>query len=346
MSDQFVGVIGSGSFGTAVANLLAENGDVLMYARREEIVDEINSQNRSEGIPLNEKIRATNSIQELCEKCLLLFPTIPSSSFREVMKQCAPFLQPDHIMIHTTKGLDLLKEIDIKSEIKTDIDRDDICTMSRVIRDETVVIRVGCLSGPNLAGEINDGQPAAATIASQFDEVINQGRKAIRSHRFQVYGSHNLIGVEIAGVLKNAMAIAAGALSGMGYGENVKAFLITKGLSEMIRLAKKLGGDVDAFLGLAGIGDLVATCSSSHSRNFTVGFRLAKGESLQQILDTTTEVAEGVKTVLIANALADHYKIRVPIIHTLHEILYKGVTPQEGLKYLMLHPFDVDVDYL
>jgi glycerol-3-phosphate dehydrogenase (NAD(P)+) len=202
------------------------------------------------------------------------------------------------------------------------------------------------LAGPNLASEINEHQPAATVVASHFDEVINLGQKLLKSDRFGVFGNNDLIGVELCGVLKNIIAIAAGAISGLGYGENTKGLLVSRGLVEMIYLGKALGGNVEAFLGLAGVGDLVATCSSRLSRNFTLGYRLAQGESLQNILTSMEEVAEGVNTIKIAKKLADHYRVRTPITNTLYRVLFEDLSLEDGVQLLMKYPFIQDIDFL
>jgi len=338
-----VSVIGSGNFGITLANLLAENGPALLYTRRKETVDKIIDSREHKGYNIHTNVIPTTNPEQVANESDLLIPTVPSSNFREMVKEFSPFLRPDHMLIHATKGLD------IKQPHEGDLaplSRQNIRTMSQVIREESVVIRVGCLSGPNLAKEIASGNPAATVIASKFDEVINAGIIALKSHRFRVYGSHDILGAEMAGVLKNIIAIASGIITGMGYGENARALLITQGLSEMIRIGTSLGSDVKAFLGLAGLGDLIATASSKHSRNYTVGFRLAKGESLKEILDTTDEVAEGINTVRIVDALSRQYDIRTPISAILFRILFRNLGAREGLGILMDHPFNVDVDYI
>ena len=341
-----IGVIGSGSFGTALANLLAINNEVLLYTRRAEILDKILNEKENVGQKMRDMVKPTMDLQEVAESCDLLFPTVPSANFREMMQSISPFLRPDHIMIHATKGLDICPPEGKSASDKFPMTRENIRTMSEVIMEESVVIRVGCLAGPNLAGEIAAGQPAATVIASKFDEVIKEGRAALRSSRFQVYGNHDIIGVELSGVLKNAIAIGSGVLSGLGLGENARALLLTKGLGEMIRLGAALGSDTTAFFGLAGVGDLIATCTSKLSRNYNVGYRVAQGETLQEILDTVSEVAEGVNTIRIAKALGEHYDIRTPIINTLYDVLFKGLKPERAVALLMEHPFSVDVDFL
>ncbi len=341
-----VGVIGGGSFGTAVANLLAENNRVLLYARRQEVVDNFNVKRLNMRQKVHENITAISNLQEIAERCTLIFPMIPSANFASMLEDIAPSLRPDHILIHGTKGFniklgpgeDLLKAKQLR--------REQVQTISELIADRTVVVRIGCVSGPNLAAELAAHKPAGTVIASKFDEVIKTGIVALKSPRLQVFGSHDLIGVELSGVLKNVIAIASGALSGMDLGENARALLISKGLAELIRIGTTLGGDLQAFLGLAGIGDIIASASSSSSRNYTVGYRLSQGESLQQILDTSEEVAEGINTVRTAKLLADHYRVRVPIIQMLYRALFQDMPTREGLEYLMRYPFEQDVDFL
>ncbi len=340
-------VIGAGSFGTVVANLLAENGDVLIYSRRQDAIDSINKDKLNNGQQMHQNVRATNDLQEITESSYVLFPSVASDAFRPLMREMSPLLKPNHILIHCTKGFDIKLE-----EGQSLLDKDlklrpaDIYTMSKVILEETIVKRVGCMSGPNLAREIANMHPAATVIASKFDEVIREGENAIRSKRLQVYGNHDIFAVELAGVLKNSMALAAGALGGLGYGNNAMAFLITRGLGEIIRLATAMGAEKQAFLGLAGIGDLIATCTSPLSRNYTVGSRLAKGETLEQIISTSSEIAEGIKTVSISKKIADACDVRTPIIQQTYKVLFEGLKVEEALQMLMEYRWGSDADYM
>ena len=342
-SGKPVGVLGAGSFGTAIANILAEKNEVLLYSRSAEKIKEIAEKRISQGQSIDQRITPTSDLMYLANSCDIIFPIVPSSAFRDSIRQISPYLHPYHILIHGTKGLDLSGK-----KIKDNglpLTKEDIKTMSEVIREESVVVRVGCLAGPNLARELADQQPAATVVASAFDEVIQAGQKLLRTERFLVYGNRDLVGIELTGVLKNIIAIAAGALSGLGLGENAKGLLISRGILEMIHLGKHLGGNVQAFIGLAGIGDLVATCYSTLSRNFTVGYRLSKGESLAQITADMEEVAEGVNTVRIIKQLVEHEDIRAPITETLHKILFEGNKPDEALRNIMRLPFTEDIDF-
>jgi glycerol-3-phosphate dehydrogenase (NAD(P)+) len=218
--------------------------------------------------------------------------------------------------------------------------------MSEVILQETVVRRVGCLAGPNLAREIQEGYPTASVIASPYEELIEMGQKALNSDSFFVFGSHDMRGAELAGALKNIIALGTGMLDGREMGKNIQAMLITRGLREMIYMGKAMGSDSRAFLGTAGIGDLIATATSSKSRNYSVGFRLGQGENLKDILETMTEVAEGVRTLSIAKQLAEHYQVQVPIIKVLHKVVFEDFDIGRAIGYLMRYPFAPDVDFL
>jgi glycerol-3-phosphate dehydrogenase (NAD(P)+) len=341
-----VGVIGLGSFGTAVSNLLAKNNPVILFGRNVDQVEEIRESRISSGQVLDSGIELTNDVEYLSNKCDIIFPVVPSSGFRVMMVMLSPFLKPYHILIHGTKGFDITEEGGRISMEGKYLSRNQVRTMSEVIMEESVVVRIGCLAGPNLAQELAEGQPSATVVASRFNEVIHEGQRLLRSDLFQVYGSSDLIGVELSGVLKNIIAIASGAISGLGLGENSRGLLISRGMVEMIYLGRVLGGNTQSFIGLAGIGDLVTTCTSQLSRNFTVGYRLAMGESIEQIIGTMEETAEGINTVKVARSLAKYYKVRAPITEKLHDIMFDGLSPKTALQYLMKYPFNVDIDFL
>jgi len=310
------GVIGSGSFGTAVANILAENGKVLLYTRRQEVFDAIKIDRFNRKQKVHENVIPTLSLQDVCEQCKLLFPIVPSANFRTMMKEAAPFLQADHILIHGTKGLNVVLP---PNSGKNLMRGKYIKTMTDIILSESIVRRVGCLSGPNLSAELAQGQPAATVVASRFSEVIEAGKQALKTPRFRVYGASDVRGIELAGVLKNMIAIASGILHGLGWGENAKA---------MLR-----------------IGDLIATCLSDLSRNFKVGYRLTQGEEKDDILANMNEVAEGVKTVKIAKSLSNYYNLELPIVDALYNILYNKKSVKASIAELMQHDFDIDADF-
>jgi glycerol-3-phosphate dehydrogenase (NAD(P)+) len=263
-----------------------------------------------------------------------------------MMKTLAPFLKPYHILIHGTKGFDLKLPKGQTIDTVETLSRQEVRTMSEVIKEESVVVRVGCLAGPNLSKELSQKQPGATVVASPFHEVIQIGKRLLKNDRFNVYENPDLVGIELAGIIKNIIAIASGALSGLGYGENAKGLLVSRGAVEMVYLGRALGGHTKAFLGVAGIGDLVTTCNSPNSRNFTVGYRLAKGEKLTDILQDMEEVAEGVNTVKIAKKCADFYNVRALITETLYRVLFQDLSVQDALQYLMRYPLNVDIDFI
>ena len=346
LSDKPVGVIGAGNFGTVIANMLAQNRKVLLYARNPEDVHRINSTRQNRGYEVTEKVEAVSDFERIGKECEVIFPMVPSSHFREMMTKLAPHLHPYHTLIHGTKGFDITLPKGETIETVKKLDRKMVKTMSEVISEESVVVRIGCLAGPNLSKELALRQPAATVVASHFNEVIQTGKRLLKSDRFQVYENNDIVGVEIAGVLKNIIAIASGALSGLGFGDNAKGLLISRGAVEMVYLGRALGGDLKAFLGVAGIGDLVTTCNSPKSRNFTVGYRLAKGEKLQDIIEDMKEVAEGINTVRIAKMCADHYKVRALITDRLYKVLFEGHTVEEALDFLLRFPLNVDIDFV
>ena len=340
-----VGVIGAGSFGSAIANILARNTDVILYARNPQIL-KLNSENRMlNGVEMNPRISPTNDLKQVVENCDVLFPIVPSENFPALIDELSHLLKPYHILIHGTKGLIVSKK-GWEEDENVQITRDDVYTMSRLIREKTLAVRIGCLAGPNLAKELADNQPAATVVASHFDEVISEGQRLLRNDRFQVYGSKDLLGIELTGVLKNIIAIAAGALSGMGYGDNARSLLISRGMIEMIYLGQMLGANTQAFLGLAGIGDLVATCSSKLSRNFTVGERLGRGEKLAAIVDSMEETAEGINTINVIIRLMKEYHMRSPITESLHKVINDEMTIEEALRFLMKSPFNIDINFM
>ncbi|MFY0626973.1 MAG: NAD(P)-dependent glycerol-3-phosphate dehydrogenase [Reichenbachiella sp.] len=343
--DRVVGVIGAGSFGTAVANILAQKSDVLLFVRDKEKALLIKETRLSSNQTLEESIEVITDLAEVGKRCEVIFPVVPSANFRQMIKELAPYLRPYHVLIHGTKGLDL--NVDhLKKGSTTVLTRDHVKTMSEVIREETPVLRVGCLAGPNLAKEIADRQPAATVVASHFEEVIDIGQRLLKNDRFLVYGNNDLIGIELCGVLKNIIAIGAGVVSGSGFGENTRSLLISRGMVEMIHIGNALGGNTKAFLGLAGVGDLVATCTSKLSRNFTVGHRLSQGETIEEIMSSMEEVAEGINTINIIHQLADNYNIRVPITETLYKILQGKMTVKESHSYFMKFPFRTEIDFI
>lgn len=337
-----VGVVGSGSFGTAIANLVAKNAPVRIYSRSPEIVQNINESRKHLGVDIHPNVLVINDYKQLAEECSLIFPIVPSVAFRQMMTELGPYLKPSHVLIHGTKGFGAIPGLDEVDHLHPS----DVHTMSSVIMEESSVVRIGCLSGPNLAIEIMEGQPTATLIASHYTEVIKAGQRALKSDQFHVFGSDELLGAELAGALKNSIAIGSGLLTGAGLGKNIQAMLITRGLTEMVHLGQALGTTSRAFIGTAGIGDLIATATSDKSRNFSYGYQMAQGKSRQELKDSMPELAEGVRTIKITKLLSDHFGLRTPITEMLYAVVYKGFPLSKAINYLMNYPYSVDVDFI
>lgn len=340
-----VGVIGAGTFGTAMANLMALNTDVYVFTRQAELARKLSDERFRFGVELHPRVTVVNDIAMIAERCQLIFPIVPSDAFREMMRGVTEYLRPSHVLIHGTKGLDVtgVAERDISTR---GIDRKNVHTMTDVVRQESVVVRVGALTGPNLARELLDGQPSASVVASKFDEVQARAKAVLQSKQLHVFGTYDLLGAELAGVLKNVIALGSGILKGVGLGKNIQAMLITRGLVEMVHFGEALGSDKRAFFGTAGIGDLIATATSKKSRNFMFGYRIGSGESLEEVKATSQELAEGVRTLMITRNLARGMRLRVPITEMLYKIVFDGFPVSEAMDYLITYPYDVDVDFL
>lgn len=344
--EEYVGVVGGGKFGFALTNLMSQNTNVILYSRRSELVDSVNNHHEYKGIKLGENVRATTSVEEVCSKCAMILPVISSVHFRKVIHNMAPFLTPEHMLIHGTKGFDVLPG-ELEPGFKFEgFKRRDVKTMSEVIFDETDVIRVGALCGPNLSSEILQGLPTATVIASEFDEVIKAGRKALSGDRFFVFGSYDMRAAELTGALKNVIALASGLIGGKNLGKNSEAILIVRGLREMVLLGDLMGSSTKSFFGTAGIGDLIATATSDKSRNYSCGKRIALGEKIEDILADAEEVVEGIRSLHIAHYLVNKFEIHAPIIKTIYKIIFEHKDIEASIGDLMRLPMVTDVDFV
>lgn len=332
-----VAVLGSGSFGTTVAHVVAAAGrtDTVLWGRDQDVSREINEKHRNPKYfsdkPLADGLRATTDLEEAARGAPLIVVAVASSAFREVARKLGDFVTGDQVLLSATKGL----------EPRTHK------RMSEILKEETCAKKVGALSGPNIAREILDGQPAATVVASRFREAIELGANLLHGPRFRVYGNDDVVGVELAGALKNVVAIASGVSTGLGLGDNTRSLLITRGLAEIQRLGVKLGADPHTFSGLAGIGDLFTTCSSPHSRNHRVGAGLAKGKKLDQILEELGEVAEGVNTTRVCRELSQEHGVVMPIAEGVYKLLFEDLPPKAVLEDLMTRAqrYEIDFDY-
>ena len=319
-----VGVLGGGSWGTVLAHLAASNGNpVSLWVRDAAAADALNATRRNakylNELELHAGIQATTDLAGIGRDCGVILVVVPSHALRETMAHLGDHLDGSHVLIHAIKG----------------IEPDSFMRMSQILQAETCCKKIGVLSGPNLAKEVALGHPSATVIASGYQEVIAAGGEILRSKTFRVYGNPDVVGTEIGGSLKNILAIASGMAEGLGFGDNTKALLLTRGLAEIMRLGMGLGADPMTFSGLSGVGDLMATCFSPLSRNYQVGNRLAKGESLEAIQAAMRQVAEGVRTTRTVALYARTHGIYMPITEGIYRILYEGATPKEALSGLL-----------
>ena len=318
-----VGLLGGGSWGTTVASLTARNANTTIWARNEATVNEINASHTNSkylpGATLNKNLSASASIEETVKNADLLVMGIPSQSFRKVLEDAKPYIRPWIPIVSLSKGL----EIGSKKR------------MTEVVEEILPGHPVGVLTGPNLAKEIHNGQAAAAVIAMIDETIAKKLRSVFNSGLFRVYTNTDVIGCELGGALKNIMAIATGMGDGADAGDNTRAAIITRGLSELTRLGTAMGGRGRTFSGLAGMGDLVATCSSNKSRNRHVGFQLGKGKKLDEIIEEMSEVAEGVKTAKVVMELAQEHDVHMPISEEVYKVLYEGNTVEDAFRGLL-----------
>ena len=339
-SSRPVGVIGAGQFGVVIAQLLAEKGPVLLYTRSKERSELINSHQQILKQPIHPQIRAVCSLEEIAQSCRVIFPVVPAAAFPSLIEALSIHLHPSHILIHAIKGFCLRDES--LTQAKQSITKKDILTISQIIEEKTSVLRIGCISGPNISQEIAKKLPTATIIASRYKEVITEGQRLLRNNHFLVYGSLNLIGTELCGALKNVIAIAAGLIDSLQLGNNAKAVLISRGMVDIISIGKILGAAPESFLGIAGIGDIITSCFSPMSRNFTIGKLLAQNKSITEAIQEVDSTAEGVRTVEIIVKLAQHYKIRCLLAEILHKIMQQEMSIPEANQLLMRLPFSYD----
>ncbi|MGK0326285.1 MAG: glycerol-3-phosphate dehydrogenase (NAD(P)+) [Polaribacter sp.] len=318
-----VGLLGGGSWGTTVASLAAKNSPTIIWARNPETVNEINERHTNEkylpDAKLTTSLIASNSIKETVEEADVIVLGIPSQSMRKVLEEAKPYIRPWVPIINLAKGL----------EISTKM------RMTEIIEELMPGHPTGVLTGPNLAKEIHFGKAAAAVIAMVDDRIAKRLQPIFSSGLFRVYTNNDVIGCELGGALKNIYAIATGMGDGANAGDNTRAGIITRGLAELTRLGIAMGGKKSTFSGLAGMGDLVATCSSTKSRNHHVGFQIGQGKSLEQIINEMNEVAEGVKTAKVVRELAREYNIDMPIAEEIYKVLYEGNKVNDAFKGLI-----------
>jgi glycerol-3-phosphate dehydrogenase (NAD(P)+) len=317
-----VTVLGGGSWGTTVASLASFNTPTLMWARNGDLAEEINERHTNERYlgerQLHPKLRATPDFEEACAHADVLVVGVPSHGIRQVLTEAEPFIRPWVPVISLAKGL----EPDTRQR------------PTEVIAEVLEGHPVGLLAGPNLAREILDGFAAAAVVVMQDEAVARSLQPLFHSKVFRVYRNEDLIGSELGGVLKNVIAIAMGMGDGLGVGDNTRAMVLTRGLSEMTRLGEAMGADPRTFAGLTGLGDLIATCSSRLSRNRRVGEEIARGSTLEQAIEALGQVAEGVKTARPVMELAAEFDVEMPISAEVDAVVNEGRTAVEAYRGL------------
>jgi glycerol-3-phosphate dehydrogenase (NAD(P)+) len=326
MNSDTVAVVGAGSWGTAVAALIGASHPTSLWVRSPDLATSMRDTRENgtylAGVRLPDDLRVTSSIEEALDGVSIAFMAVPSHGFRRVLGDVAPFAGDLEAVVSLSKG------IEIGSNLR----------MSQVVAEVVPDVAAGVLTGPNLASEVAHGHPAACVVALPDDDLACRVQNLVHTKTFRAYTGTDVVGCEIAGATKNVMAIAAGISDGLGLGDNTRAVLITRGLAELGRLGVTLGGKVLTFGGLAGVGDLVATCASPKSRNRTVGFALGEGRSLEEIISGMHMVAEGVKSAGPLVGLARAAGVEMPIAEQVDAIVEGRCSPSEALMSLMARP--------
>lgn len=322
-SNNYIAVIGSGSWGTTLANLLAEKGyDVALWAYEKDLVEQINKERTNSiylpDIVLSDNIRATNDIAEAVSNSRYILNVVPTQHIRSIFNQVRSYIRRESIIINASKGIEM----------------DTLLTPSMILK-EILNRPVSVISGPSFAREVSQKRPTAVTLASEDKKTGMLLQEIFNTDYFRVYTHDDIVGVEIGGALKNVIAIASGICDGLKLGYNSRAALITRGLSEITRLGIVMNAQKKTFSGLSGLGDLVLTCTGPLSRNYTIGYKLGDGQKLSEIIGHSMSVAEGVTTTKSGYALSKKYSIEMPITEQVYLALYKGKSPEEAINDLM-----------
>jgi glycerol-3-phosphate dehydrogenase (NAD(P)+) len=322
-----IAVVGGGSWGTALANLLAKKGtDTIVWSFESDVAESINREHRNARylteVALDPRLRATDQLEEAVTGASVVVSVSPSHVVRQVMTEATHWLDPTALLVSASKGIEL----------------DTLLMMDGILREvlpHEISERTAFLSGPSFALEVAREFPTAVTMASTRSDTAAVAQELFQTDYFRVYTTSDVRGVEIGGSLKNVIAIASGIVVGMGYGQNTQAALITRGLAEMTRLGIALGADPMTLAGLAGMGDLILTCTGALSRNRAVGLAIGAGKPLEEALAGSNMVAEGVKTTQSARALALRHNVEMPIVEEVHAMLFEGRSPREAVGHLM-----------
>ena len=332
---SIISVIGGGSFGTVIANIIALNGhDVRFWMRSEEMVSEVNTVHENSqylpGYKLNERVVATENMVTAVGSSEIIFVAVPSSSFRDVVKNVVRHSPEEAIFVSATKGIEV----------------DSFVLMSQILIEEAPKAVVGVLSGPNLAKEIAGKNLTGTVIASNHEEVREKVKEILKSEFFRVYTNDDMFGVELGGSLKNIYAIIAGIAHALGMGYNTNSMLVTRSLTEMARFGSELGADPMTFLGLSGVGDLIVTCSTPLSRNYRLGLALGQGKSIAEATEEVGQVAEGVNTLKQVKEKAEELGVYMPLATGLFKIIYERESMTNIISSLMLGELALDVEFV
>ncbi len=319
------GVVGAGSFGTSLAILLHSNGhQVTVWSRNDAEVKRLSEEREHKsklpGVKLPQDMIFTSDIKEAAEDKDFIVFAVPSPAVRSVARAIAPFVREDQIIVDVAKG----------------IEESTLMTLSQQIEEEIPQANVAVLSGPSHAEEVGRGLPTIVVVGANDKQTALYLQEMFMNEVFRVYISPDKLGIELGGSLKNVIALAAGIADGMGYGDNTKAALITRGIAEISRLGVAMGGAIESFSGLTGIGDLIVTCASVHSRNRKAGYLMGQGMSMQEAMDEVKMVVEGVYSTKAAVKLGEKYGVSLPIVNKVNEILFEGKDPKEAVNELML----------
>jgi len=331
-----IAVLGGGSFGTVLANIAASNGNnVSLWVRDSEQALRINSEGANSTyhpeLKLSSNIAASENLEEVLKDSDIILIATPSIIFENIVQRIVPLIEGGAHIISCTKGIKLDPFRSMSDIISMNVDLN--------------INSVGVLSGPNLAREIAENKVAGTVIASTSNVLINCVKDVLSSDSFKVYSSNDIQGVELAGALKNIYAIICGMADAMGVGENAIGLILTRSMAEMSRFAVAKGANPITFLGLAGMGDLVATCTSNLSRNFQLGTHLGLGLSLKEAKDMVGQVAEGVRTLEVIKEESSNLNIKMPLVDSLHDIIYKSSSPKTLIDDLVKNPHEVDVEF-
>ena len=321
----YVGIIGAGSFGTALALLLNKNGhDVTVWSHRESEVIELTRtrehKSKLPGVTLPDDMKFTAKIEEALEGKDVVVMAVPSTAVRETAKKMKPYVKAGQIIVDVAKG----------------IEESTLMTLSQQIEQEIPQADVAVLSGPSHAEEVGRGLPTSVVIGAKTRETAEYLQELFMNEAFRVYTSPDMLGMELGGSLKNVIALAAGIADGLGYGDNAKAALITRGIHEISRLGVKMGGAIESFTGLTGVGDLIVTCASVHSRNRKAGYLIGQGMSMQEAMDEVKMVVEGVYSTKAAVRLGKQYGVDMPIVEQVNAVLFEGKNAAEAVGNLMM----------